>query len=505
MPISFIPFDGWKPSGGIFGEGWATVNNLYSRFGSWTPVSQFHDLGAGVADTLRGGHVHQWATGAGSTSYDPDAQTIFTGSDTKLYTVAPSTGAFTDVSKAGGYGPHAAAWRFATVGNDVYACNWLDPLQRRTANAGLFATGPVSTFVPVPRFQAPVREHLLVANLNQAGRFQDEVAWSDADNPTNFDAPTLTSTSIAGSKRLTSAPGQIYGLVGGQYALAFKRKSIFYLEYTGTSQVFRPDVLSPYVGTAYPSSIITSRYGIFFLGSDGFYKLQGLSEPVKISPPGVDQVLLDGAFTSFVTLPSAAQEDLRLYGFQHPHMPLIGWALQPNPTLGASSLILYDPVADQWSKSDTFYSYLQWVVSRPFGSNINAVLAALTTDGAGNSHYAPWNTALALPPVMELRYRPANFADANEFQQSTIHGILPMFSKNGGTSTPALTASVTVEAMLDPMLDKTTTETRPASQRNIPGWYPFQSAGRLFRITINCAAEVFDHFDGIWVDQELLK
>lgn len=519
MAIVFVPFDGWSPSSSYFGEGWSSTLNLYPAYDTWRPWRHFVPFAPQVlGNPMNGAYVHTWNSGVGSATYLPDAQTVFSGTVANLHTIDPATGTFANVSRAAPpYTANSAGWRYASVGNDVWAANWLDLLQRRVNNAGLFTDGVVSTFSPKARFIATVREHLLSANLSNAGRFQDELAWSDADDATNFDpaAAGSTSTSLAAAKRLVSIPGQITGLLGGEYAIAFKRLGMYVLQYTGTVQVFQPDVLSPHVGTAYPSSIINSRYGIFFLGPDGFYSMAGLSAPQKFSPPGIDQILLDSDLMN--SPPAAAwQEDIQVVGFQFTGWPLIGWSFRYKRTdPGNQVALLYNPVTQQWSQVQTSglnasappaTEFTTAMVERPYAPTLYESLAALTWDGT-SAKYAPLGLpASVVAPTMRLNYRPANFDEALPLGQSQITGVLPMFSKTAVDGV-ALTPSITVEALLDPALGNWNTETRISTERDtVAGWYPFQTAGRLFRITVSgVAAEDFASFEGVFVDQKALQ
>ncbi len=512
MSIVFVPFDGWTASPSYIGEGWSTVVNLYPAFGSWKPWPRFAPAAGEVADgPMVGAHVHIWASGAGSGAYFPDAQTIFAGSTQRLYSVDPATGAFTDISRAALYGPDYAGWRFASIGNDIWASNWIDPLQRRANNAGLFANGVTSTFTPCPRFIVPFREHLLGGNLSNAGRRQDEIVWSDADNAPNFDAPAGTSTSLAGSKPLVSLPGQITALVGGQYGLAFKESGMFYLEYTGTSQVVRPDVFSDTVGTRFPSSVIqTKSHGLFFLGADGFYNVVGLAPPVKVSPPGVDQYLIDSTFSTNAYGFFTFFEDTQCESFLAPG-GLVGWAFRFGwTTHGNNVALLYNPVTQQWTTTDladpdgeNLAARPTVMVSRPYADTLMERTAALTWDGLV-SKYAPLSSSLVRAARMGLRFRPLNF-DESEFKQTVALGVLPIFSKSSASGAP-LTPSVTVEPLLDPFGSPGTPETRVSTDRNpASGFYPFETASRHLRVSVTCAEEDFKSFEGVWLNTELLR
>jgi len=522
MPPVFIPFDGWSPSPGYFGEGWNPVRNLYPAFNAWRPWRKFVGVGAGTANgPITGRHTHFGVAGVGSGSFEPDAQTIYCGSSTRLMDVNPSTGAFTDRSRGAFYGPNYGGWRFASVGNDIWATNWIDALQRCTNNTGAFADGLVSTFKPRPRFIAVVRGHLLWAN-DSTGR-ADDWGWSDQDDATNMDPPTTTSTSIAGRPApLVSVPGQITGLVGGQYALAFKSQAVYYLEYAGPPQVFRAEELSSSIGTRYPSSIIKSRFGVFFRGPDGFYRVDGLSAPVRISPPGIDQFLMDSAFTNPVYKFVTWKDDIQMVGFQSPVWPLVGWLYRTAWNDDANTTILiYCPPLDAWSVVDVGTPSITtpivraasgptMIVERPYAASNYDTLAAFTWDGT-TAKYAPLDStgvsANIVAPSMSLNFRPANKGEAVYLGQSHFKRVLPIFSKTDLSGTP-LTPQVTVEPMLDPFAGVSAAGAEvmtSANRSTIDGSYPFVRAGLLGRISIQCAAEDFADFPGVWIDQELLR
>ena len=521
MPITFIPFDGWSPSGSYFGEGWNTAQNLYPAYNNFRPWRVFAPTG-GTIGIVTGAHCHTWTSGLGGASYIPDAQTVFCGTGSsalalpeRLYTV-DSAGTFTDISRGALYSAFTAGWRFQSVGNDIWAANGVDPIQRRTNNAASFADGAVSTFSPKARFLAACREHLVAAGLSNAGRFQDELAFSDADDATNWDpaAAGSTSTSIAGAKRLVSIPGQLTGLLGGQYLLAFKRKGIFYGEYSGPPQVFNFDVLSPNIGTPWPSSIINSRFGVFFAGVDGLYRIEGLQSPTPLSPPGVSFGLMP-LLAAYPSSSYAWHEDIAVIGFQMYHLPLVGWLIgKPFSDVGAYFGIVYTPLTNAWGRVTVLNGSAKptAVVSLSGANDIYSGLIAFTYDGTAG-RFAPLSSDASLSvyaPSLQLNFRPIN-ADSqsrqkrgNEMGQSMLHGVLPIFSKTATGGAP-LTESVSVEAFLDPHGSVTSTETRTYSERNvISGYYPFATAGRFFRITINCGAEDFASFEGLYVNFEEL-
>lgn len=516
MPPVFIPADKWMPTpASAFGEGWADLHNAYHTGVAWRSFRNGEPTGSTTTfGPISGAHVHLYMSGGGSTAYAPDAMTIFAGSKTRLQTVS-RLGTWTDVSRAANYGAanEPAGWRFASVGNDIWATNWLDPVQRRTNNAGLFADGFTGTFRPTPRFLAAIREHLVCANLSNAGRFQDELAWSDADNATLWDPPTGTSLSIAGSKRLVSIPGQITGLVGGQYGFAFKRLGIYLLEYTGTTQVFRPEVFSDSIGCSMPSSIIKTRFGTFFLGGDGFYVIDGLQPPRKISPPEVDRHIFS-LFGALFTVPpatfKAVDEDMSVVGAVSANVPVVGWLFAQSAVHGGQNLswVLFNAETQLWSRADANPNP-SMAVSMPsnsvFGLNPLESIATFPWSGTAAS-FAP----LGGNPdgcTFDLRFRPSFLGEMGPLAQAGLKRVCPVFSVMGAEPSPFV--SVRARSLLQPgdLLSPRLDGPYTSTLRDSWGWYPFQLPGRYFdvRITTPPGEEWFYSFDGAWLDAEPLQ
>lgn len=331
--VTLIPFPGFNPDGAEHGlDGLARADNalpLYGGWYGWPDTGTSANLAGGP---VLGSYCHTWPANVGVGSYSPDAITEFHGTEAALYTYDPVLDAWTAVTR--GAGPYAlgalvpAAWRFASWGNDVWAVNGVDVMQRRVNNAGAFTNSVTSTFVPVPRYLAPLREFMIAAHLNQVGRFVDEFAWSDADDPNNYDPATGTGTSLAGSKRIVTRRGAITGIVGGEYAVIFKRRSMHALQLTGGKDIFRLDEISGSIGCPYPGSIVEGSDGyIYFRGMGGFYRQAGLQPPELI--PGAAWVTGDLRFSPFAiseTVPTTMwREDLRVIGAESPSTGLIFW------------------------------------------------------------------------------------------------------------------------------------------------------------------------------------
>lgn len=363
MPEKFIPFTGFAPGSPEHGTGLLRAENVIPVLGSWRPMSQTLVGGtlASPVSYVIGGYCHTYPSGTGSGAYSGDAATEFWGTGGTLHTYG--SGVFTDVSRGAGYAAGAlvpSEWNFASFGNDVWAADAVDVLQRRTNNTGAFADGPTSAFVPVPRFVATVREFLVVGSLNQAGRFADEIAISDVGDATYFSPrDAVRPSSVAGSQRVRSRPGQLTGLVGGQFGRIFKRRSIHSLIFTGASDFpFQLDEISGTTGTECGKSIVECSDGFLrFWGGDGFYRQAGTAPPEKISPPSLNNLLIEAHMdavwryraTRFRPV-NMYQEGLRFQGAESRQSGVVFWlylTAADDDVLNVR-MVAHDPTSGEW-------------------------------------------------------------------------------------------------------------------------------------------------------------
>lgn len=363
MPEQFIPFTGFRPGASEHGNGLLRAENALPLWESWRSLPAYTVGGTALSTTpILGSYVHIYPSGMDTALYVGDAQTEFHGFKASLRTYAGTT--FTDISRGGGYAAGAAipaGWHFASFGGDVWAANWYDPIQRRTNNAGNFANGAASTFSPVARDLIVVREFLVAISLNQAGRYVDEFAWSDINDATWWD--TLTTAvrpeSLAGSKIVRSRPGQLLRGVGGEYGRLFKRRSIFALQFTGGSDVFRLDEISGSVGLYWPGSLVECRDGsVRFWGGDAFYKQEGFGAPERISPESLNSMLLDYELDTVWNYAmdrawptSAWHEDLYMQSWQSQFTDLVFWAYRSKVGVNPGRMeriLVHDPVSGEW-------------------------------------------------------------------------------------------------------------------------------------------------------------
>lgn len=533
--VSFVPFSEWKPDGKEHGlEGIGVAENVLPMAGSWRSLPQFTSSDPTNALALGPAHrswVHIYPSGVGGSSYVGDNVTEFYGFKTAIYT-KPFGGAFANISRGGGYSAGAlqpAAWSFASFGNDIWACNGVDDLQRRTDNAGNFANGAVSAFLPIPRFLATVGEFLVVANLNQANRFADEVAWSDVGDATYFSPRDATRpSSAAGSLRVRSRPGQITGLVGGEYGCVLKRRSMHLLSFIGGDDVFRRDDISGGIGTAWPGSIVEAPDGfVYFLGPDGFYRQIGSSPPEKL--PGVSQWIYDRSLYPTHALggtPPALMyvEDKKVQGVCSPSGGIIVWLLM-NDSLTYDLGVVLETATLRWSTyrptTAGQTATIHQVPVNVSGADWLADIAGSFWDGTNTRRWA-WGTTGSHALKLATDRFALSYSDGGEAEQVTIDGVnLVMAERKAETGVlgvddfaleglPAAT-KVRVIGSNDPLfvrrndvlgsqVNPRISETTWASV-NEQGWLPVALTARWFvvEVSIPIGTHVIQSFPGAYI------
>jgi len=341
-----------------------------------------------VGDLLSSAYIHQYPSGWGSAAYVGDAPTELYASQTQIYEY--SGGVMTDIL-TGALTGTAPRVRFASFGRDVWATNGIDPVKRRTNNTGNFASGITSAFAPKARFIDPVRDFMILADINDAAYGPHWFAWSDFQDATYYSPPDATRpSSLAGRQPILSRPGQIMGFVGGEYGTFWKRNSMHLLSFVGGDDIWRLEEISPSVGTPFPDSIVCCRDGVKrFWGGDGFYAQAGSSAPSKIGGTTLAALLIDresyastNAIRPLASFSDMSEEDRTMFGVEDPEMGGIFWFYRgedDDPALGNSRWLFYDYLADTYSLG------VGVSIPDPAGGPLDTIAARYTAAAANRS------------------------------------------------------------------------------------------------------------------------
>lgn len=452
-----------------------------------------------------------------TSSYKGDVPTVFAGTSDKLFLV--EAGGWTDLSKAT-YATAAApgGWNFCSIGNHVVATNRVDPVQVRLDNTGAFVDciASSSPYNPLARYCAPFRQTLLLGDINLSGHAPDEVWWSDINDITNF-APTAPS--LAGYIPIRSRPGQITALVGGDFAMVFKRRSIHALDWTGDVLIpVRVRDLSSSVGAPLGRSVVEAEGMVYFWDGLSFRRTDGYSPPERIGSEILSRYLSDASFSdeafASVDTVSIGEEDSLVSGWYDTALGLIFWTYQAQDDAVVQGgyrkrrIVIYNPFDDRWSTAlfptQTLVSGCAnpaVITADPFMSRGSSIFVF---DGATTSSWAKFSGGETTEMSFRTRRQAIAVDESDRPMAITITEVLPIFTvKPEGGTIPDV--SITVSGAEDVHFQvNVQSETYTRVKARESGWYPHRVTGAWFSIevTVPATTGTVVAFKGVYVRWE---
>jgi len=266
----------------------------------------------------------------------------YVGDTTKLYALNADI-SHTDSTRTSG--AYATAdeefWEFVKFGDDVYASNFSDYVQRISMGGTNFSD---VTAAPQARHIGIINNFLVAGNINESGIITpNKVRWSAINNPDNW---TPTTANQSGEQVLYSTAenggGWIQKVVGGEEGLIMQEYSIWRMQYVGGDLIFQFNELAPGIGTPSRNSVIELGQQIFFLGQDGFYKIVNATTVEPIGESKVDRWFFDnvrdGALDRVI---GAADNSRRIVAWLYPDSS----ATSDTP----NKIIFYNWAIGRWS------------------------------------------------------------------------------------------------------------------------------------------------------------
>jgi hypothetical protein len=266
---------------------------------------------------------------------------LFAGDATKLYGFVD--GAATDASGSTYTIPPDQHWWFLQWGADnrVFAGNISDDVQTASMSAAMtFAALFTSTLKPKARHASIIRNHLVLANVEEGGvNYPTRVRTSAIGDPADMDANT---SNYAVAFDLKGDYGAIQGITGGEYGLIFRERGIHRLVWVGQPEVFNADeVIDENVGLWAPHSLQNWKHLTFFLSDSGL-KMHDGAQVRDIGANRVDAWLKDNVqIGSRARATSAIDPDNKLYCLAFPSKN----SANGNPDL----ILLYDWIDDRFA------------------------------------------------------------------------------------------------------------------------------------------------------------
>jgi hypothetical protein len=193
---------------------------------------------------------------------------IFAGTEDKIYELAG--GAWADVSRAGDYtGGTSTSWSFAQFGNTTLMANRADVIQRSTgADFDDIASAPRAEVI------FSVGAFIMALNTNDGDERPDGWHCCAAFDDTDW-TPSISTQATKG--RLVATPGPITaGARLGEYAIAYKNRSIYLAQYVGAPEVWNWTQISGGDAGCVGKNALCDIGGVhFFVGDDNFWLFDG--------------------------------------------------------------------------------------------------------------------------------------------------------------------------------------------------------------------------------------
>lgn len=225
-------------------------------------------------------------TGAASVTKRDGSKRVFAGTSTALYEL--SAGAWADQSSATYSGGVDTRWMFAQFGDTTVATNKADPMQQSASGAFADIAG-----APKAEIVFSVNSFVMAMNVDDGADKPDGWHCCAVFDVTDW-TPAIATQSARGQLVATSGPITA-GLRLGEYAVAYKSRSMYLGQYVGAPAVW-DWILVPggNAGCVGKEAICDVDAAHFFVGQDNFWLFDG-TRPVPIGDEQVRQWFFDNA------------------------------------------------------------------------------------------------------------------------------------------------------------------------------------------------------------------
>lgn len=291
--------------------------------------------------------------GAAVVSKLDDTRRIIAGTTTKLYEL--SAGAWVDRSRVGNYsGGVDTRWSITQFGDATLAANRTEAIQRSTGGAFAdIATAPKAQII------FTVGAFVMALNVNDGSEKPDGWHCCAAFDDTSW-TPSLATQATSG--RLVATAGFLSaGMRLGEYAVAYKQRSIYLGQYVGAPTVWNwIQVPGGDAGCVGKEAICDIGGAHFFVGGDNLWIFDG-TRPIPVAEGFVRQWFNDNCS------PQYRYKTICTYDRQND----LVWIFFPsNSATTPDSAIVYHVSGKRWG-----------VANRSVEAVLNYVQPGVTIDG----------------------------------------------------------------------------------------------------------------------------
>ena len=257
---------------------------------------------------------------------------IFAATTAGIYELV--AGAWTNRSRVGGYSGSAdARWSFAQFGDTTLMANGAQKIQRSTSGAFAdIATAPIAQVIfSVGSFVMALNTDGSTDGWHCCAAF-DDTDW------------TQSLTTQAASGRLVATPGHLTaGARLGEYAIAYKERSIFLGQYVGTPVIWDwVQVAGGDAGCVGKNALCDIGGAHFFVGPDNFWLFDG-TRPIPIGDGAVRRWFVEKASSDYLYKTTCVfdRENNRVWVFY----PKAG-------STECDGVLVYHVQTKQWGRAD---------------------------------------------------------------------------------------------------------------------------------------------------------
>jgi hypothetical protein len=278
---------------------------------------------------------------------DDNAAHIFAGTSTKLYKLNATTRAWDDVTRASG-GNYSLAereyWSFTIFGQNVVAVADGNAPQVYTLGSSTdFAA--LGGSPPQARGVAVIGDFLVLYGLTSN---PNRIQWSGLNNITQWTAGQESS-----DYQDFPDGGFVRGVGGGEFGVVFQDTALRRMIFNpGSDAIFDFSRIAEDHGLFMPYSLVKTRGSMFFLGLDGFYRMDGTGQLAAIGANRVDRTLFESLDTTSPRF---------MVGAADPSRHRVIWAYKSIETLNTNvldTLLIYDWSLDRWSQAEINVEFL---------------------------------------------------------------------------------------------------------------------------------------------------
>jgi hypothetical protein len=340
------------------------ISEIYFEYPGYSNYGRLYGLSVdpGPTDAFQLSHF-ELESGNPKNANIGDRTEIFVGTNSNIYEVDNSQ--WTEVTRASSdYGVAGLAdipkpWSFASFGNNILATNYADKLQYKGPTDALFddVVDGSSPQEPRGRYVAVVGSHVVLCDINPTSYASGKPysVWvSYAMDPTMWDLFDIDKQSVLFS--LVAQPGQITGIVGGEYGVIFKRNSIWRMTYTGQPRIFTFDHIAIGQGCAFPESIVQVDQDVYFWGNGGIFRVRQGTQLERISTGRVEKAVFDNKYERYAVRQTYGtdpiENDTPVFGCYDGYTGLIWWIYRGygDVKLRHNQILIYNPREDRFTQ-----------------------------------------------------------------------------------------------------------------------------------------------------------